>query len=166
MAISKRYSIALIPGLGKSERRGIVFLRSEDGRLNAHAEFLKIDSSKELKNRARELRARFDWWIANRPQHQNNWYHGWDREDYKHCFCFKLNMKNVMHRFYGFVCHPQPKTRCRFELCVLCSFDIKPGDETEKSNLREAMKLFADMDVRNALKLHFPDIEKGESCTH
>lgn len=161
-AVPTPYSIVPIPGLRNSERRSIVLLTSQDGRLDAQAEFERIES--ERKRRSQELRARFDYWIEGKPK--PNWFHGWNLEEYKHCLCFKLNMKNVMHRFYGFVCHPQRTVRPRFELCVLCFFDAKASDETDKHYLREAERLLADNVVGIAIGEHFPDTKKSKSCLH
>lgn len=158
------YSIVAISELRVTERRGIVLLTARTGHLNAATEFKRIDTEKALTKRSKELRTRFDWWISGKSQ--NNWYHGWDAEEYRHCYCFKLNVKNVMHRFYGFVCHPQPETRPRFELCVLCFFDAKPGADTDKYYLRESMRLLSDKYVKIAISAHFSDIKKESNACH
>lgn len=66
-----------------------------------------------------------------------------------------------MNRFYGFICHPQPNVRPRFEVCVLLSHDVKHTNSTEQSHLRLAAELFADEKVKAALQMYFPDkVEK------
>ena len=148
----------LIPKLATSDRRSVVFVRSDDRKqLNAAAWFATIDNPfYEPKRTRRDVRERFDYWIGGGAPY-NKYFHGWDNPKYRRCFCFKWTERNVMNRFYGFLCHPQPETRPRFELCALLSHDVKHTHATEESHLRMAADLCVESRVMAALQMYFPD---------
>jgi len=152
------FLVELIPRLPISERRAVVFVRNDQLReLDAATWFEEIDDPEYRPvNTRRLVRERFDYWIGGGPPHKK-YFHGWNVPGYRMCFCFKWTERNVMNRFYGFLWHPQPTTRPRFEVCALLSHDFKYTNETEEAHLRLAARLFGDARVRTAIQMHYPD---------
>ena len=95
------YSVRRIEGLKQSSRRGVVFLEcKQDVGIDAAVVFEKL-----TKNRERELRNRFEYWIDG--FHHDRYFHGWQAPGYRECFVFKWKHKGKNHRFYAFLCHPE-----------------------------------------------------------
>jgi hypothetical protein len=155
---SPAYQVASIEGLKPSERRGIVLLSAEGlSDLNARPVFEALGDKHK-----RALLDRFDLWIEGK-EHNNKYFHGWNDPTYRNCFVFKWKEKRQHHRLYGFLCHPQPNLRPRFELCVLVSHAIKASWETDPSELDGANGLRINPLVIGALVLAFPDKQSGEA---
>jgi hypothetical protein len=150
------YQIVPVDRLRRSEWRAVVLLRCGDNpALDAVAIFKSLDLDPARK---RELLDRFDAWIDG-AVHNNRWFHGFDRQEYRDCFVFKWKQKNRGKRLYGFLYHPQPHTRPRFELCVLTNHADKPHPqfETDPRELDTAKSLRASVHVRAAIMMAFPD---------
>ncbi len=156
MASSTPYAVVPIDGLKPSERRGIVFLVLDGNQdLDASKTFNSLEQKQE-----RALRGRFDLWIDGRAP-RDNYFHGWpNNPKYKECFVFKWKHRNQNHRLYGFLYHPQPKTRPRFQLCVLLSHATKNSWETDPSELDGANELRFKMEAITAIKAAFPEREE------
>ena len=156
MASSQAYSVVRIDGLKPSDRRGIVFLvREGDGDLNAAETFGVLEQKQK-----RAVFDRFDLWVDG--DIKDNYFHGWPNiPKYKQCFVFKWKHKKRNHRLYGFLYHPQPKTRPRFQLCVLISHATKNTWETDPSELDSANELRCNLEVITVVKAAFLD-EQGK----
>jgi hypothetical protein len=150
---SNRYVFATVPGQSVG-RRAIGFLEEVGtSSLNAKARF---DSLAPVKDR--DVRKKFDYWLGD--GRHDNWFHGWPNDhDVKECFCFKWDEKRQHHRFYGFLCHPQPKRNPPFRVCVLAYHDVKNDESTNRNLLIRSMKLRGDVMVRMAISLVFSDEE-------
>jgi|ERR1022692_421790 hypothetical protein len=114
----------LVPGLPVT-LRAVGFLEGH-GELNAGPVFDGLNIEAE-----RALKARMNYWLSgnNSP---SKWFHGFPNDkDHKNCFVFKYQER----RFYGFLCHPMPKTKPRLQLCVLCIHATKNEWETDKAEL-------------------------------
>jgi len=83
--------------------------------------------------------------------------HRFDGTDY---FVFKDVARQ--HRFYGFLCHPLPKTNKRFFLCVLTTYANKKEDKTDPADLPRAKAWMDAPATKAAIKLVYPDIEESE----
>jgi hypothetical protein len=154
------YQIVRVERLKTTERRGVVLLTSiHDSRVDAVAVFRGL-----CKGRERELRSRFETWIDG-VQHQNRWFHGFDRPDCRDCFVFKWKEENVGQRLYGFLCHPLPRTKPRFLLCVLTNHGEKPHPqwETDPAELDVAKSLRVNAGVQAAIRWEFPDQAPGSA---
>jgi hypothetical protein len=147
-----RYAVVKIGGLKRSELRGIVFLvREGDRGLDAASVFATL-----ALNSMRAVATRFDFWID--LGRNDNYFHGWpSMPDYKKCFVFKWKDKRGNHRLYGFLCNPQPKTRPRFQLCVLVSHAIKNEWKTDPKELDGANALTLNFEVMTAIRAAFQD---------
>jgi len=158
MASSNPYAVTQIDGLKPSERRGIVFLVSpENPDLDASETFDNLEQKQE-----RAVRDRFDLWIDG-IEHRDNYFHGWpNHPKYKGCFVFKWREGKQNHRLYGFLFHPQPRTRPRFQLCVLISHAIKNEKETDPSEMSQVDKLRSEIEVIRAVKAAFPEPNGGK----
>ncbi len=156
------YELVPIDRLNGSTKRGMVFLRcEEESDLNAIAAFAELSGDRTRRNRERDLRARFDYWIAG--GRNDIWFHGWPNvRKYKPCFVFKWKENRACHRFYGFLCHPTPNKNPAFQLCVLCSHAVKTEWETDPSELDGALALSGDVDVLAAIKMTYLDKEKTQ----
>src|SRR5690348_4382276 len=120
------YEIVPIERLRRSDRREVVWLECVgDPALNAVVVFNRLNQ-----NRKREILDRFDLWIEG-SQHHPRWVHGFAWEPYRNCLVFKWKERNCGQRFYAFVCHPQPLSRPRFELCVVTNHAEKPHAQLE-----------------------------------
>jgi hypothetical protein len=152
------YEIVRIAGLRPSERRCLVLLACDsDSEIDAVAVFDGLSVE-----RSREVRSRFETWIDG-VQHNNRWFHGFDQSGFRDCIVFKWKHENMGQRLYGFLCHPMPTTRRRFELCVLTNHGEKPHQqwETDLSELNKAKSLSADSCVRATIQMEFPDQTTG-----
>lgn len=139
----------LIPEL--QVRRRAVGLLEGRGELDAAANFEDLDENDE-----RDIRSRMEWWVAcnNTPK---CWFHGFKAEKhYRDCFVFKLPHR----RWYGFLCHPQPKSNPRFELCVLCIHAFKYQWKTEKKILRAVNEWRVNLGAIQAISFIHPDSGK------
>ena len=142
------YSVRRIEGLKQSSRRGVVFLEcKQDVGIDAAVVFEKL-----TKNRERELRNRFEYWIDG--FHHDRYFHGWQAPGYRECFVFKWKHKGKNHRFYAFLCHPNP-SNYRFQLCVLVSHATKSVWNTDSSELDGANKLRVNPDVVSVIENEF-----------
>lgn len=157
MVPPQRYAVVRIDGLKHSERRGIIFLvREDDDDLNA-ARIFNALGPKQM----RGVLDRFDLWIDGGVR--DNYFHGWPNiPEYKHCFVFKWKHKNQNQRLYGFLYHPQPKTRPRFQLCVLITHATKKDWETDPRELDGANEVRINLQVIAAIKVVFPEVKAGE----
>jgi hypothetical protein len=146
------YEVVPIPGLRSSEKRGIVFLRSDaNDELNASTAFDALPENVE-----RKVRDRMDYWIDGGVN--DNYFHGWPNDaNYKECFTFKWNYRTELHRFYGFLYHPLRKTNARFLLCVLLTHAVKNNWNTDPKELGRANALRVDPRVIAAIAMAFPD---------
>lgn len=154
---AERYTFALIDGHPVG-LRAIGFLEEtvvEGGgksRIDAKSAFDALNPKKD-----RELRTRFDHWLSGAPPN-DRWYHRWPSDyDVKECICFKWDEKRRHHRLYGFICHPQPKTNARFQLCTLAYHDVKNDESTDRNLLLRSVKLQTNVMVRMVISLRFPD---------
>jgi hypothetical protein len=144
-----------------SQRRAVAFLKSSTkNSFDAESTFLGLKRERE-----RELRDRFDYWIdgwdGRRPN--DKYFHGWPNHSaYKECFAFKWNEKGKCHRLYGFLIHPTPLTNPRFQVCVLVSHGMKTTWETDPRHLERARALACDPLVIQAVRQEFPEQSKGE----
>ena len=144
-----------VPGVRASERRGIGFLEGHS-ELDAGGEF-DVLPEKTL----RQLLPFIDQWLDGRPDIHTR-YHGYrSRPDYKECFVFKPRGKRKESRFYGFLCHPQPRTRQRFELCVLCIHALKNERETDDAELDRVLCWLCSNGAKVAIAMEFPDRDGG-----
>jgi hypothetical protein len=157
MASHCAYAVVPIDGLKPSDRRGIVFLvREDDDGLDAARTFKAFASKQE-----REVRNRFDYWIGGGVC--DRYFHGWpNRAEYKQCFVFKWTDRKGNHRFYGFLCHPQPRTNPRFQLCVIASHAIKRRWSTDPRELDGTNALRVCLEVMAAIRGSFPERKTGE----
>ena len=104
------------------------------------------------------IRASMDLWTQglNRPAKR---FHGFDGE-YKDCFVFKHVPKK--HRFYGFLCNPEPETNPRFQLCVLTTYAKKKGWETDLAELDRVHRWRDTPATRTAISYVFPDDKEAK----
>ena len=151
--------IHVIEGLRPSDLRGVVFLTCDTEKASAKVAF----DSLKLKQK-RTMLDRFDYWISGGKQ--DKYFHGWPNDPkFKECFVFKLYYTQQWHRFYGFLCHPQPASRPRFQVCVLCSHAIKAVWETDPNELQGADALRVDPRIGAAIAMIFPDKQSGaDTC--
>ena len=156
MVSPQRYAVVRIDGLKHSERRGIISLVCDDGdELNA-ARIFNALAPKQM----RAVLDRFDLWIDGGVQ--DNYFHGWPNvPEYKHCFVFKWKHKNRNQRLYGFLCHPQPRTRPRFQLCTLISHATKQKWETDPRELDGANELRNNLKVIAVIRDFFQTCKQG-----
>ena len=135
------------------QRRAVAFLIKKGGPNPAKREFnsLKI-------NAQRMLRARFDWWVENVNQFNNNWFHGWSHSEhsgrYKECFVFKIKEARLDHRFYGFLINPKSSDP-RYQVCILTNHAIKKKWETDTIDLEQVIALNSDPKIRKIIKDYF-----------
>lgn len=149
-----------ITGLRPSGRRALAFLVSKDGGgADAQDAFTRLN-----KNREREVRSRFDHWIAGGIK--DEYFHGWPNDaKYKKCWVFKWKDKRQRHRLYGFLFHPYPHTDPRFQLCVLVLHATKNEWETDTAELDRVVALQTDPRVVAAIARAFVDkIGSGGQC--
>ena len=97
-------------------------------------------------------KTRIDYWIEgnNAPP---KYFHGYDEQKYRECFVFKRDED----RFYGFKCHPRPKTAARLEMCVLTFHDSKFEAERNYTLLDRINVLRKDPYVIAAIRESYPE---------
>lgn len=153
-----QYSVTPITGIKLSDRRSIAFLWVDDGDDDSCAGrvFQDLDEKTE-----RLLRSRFDFWVDGGIK--DEWFHGWPNyPKFKQCFVFKWKENRQNNRFYGFLCHPKPKTNARFQLCVLVIHATKNQQQTDTAELERVERVRIDPAVQAATAAAFPD-EKGKT---
>ena len=157
MASPRPYAVVPINGLKPSERRGIIFLvRDDDDALNAAGTFDALEQKQK-----RAVLDRFDFWIDGGIN--DRYFHGWPNvPEYKQCFVFRWKHGRQNHRLYGFLCHPQPKVRPRFQICVLVSHATKNTWETDPGELDGANELRNKLEVIGVIKAFFAGMNTGE----
>jgi hypothetical protein len=132
-------------------------VRDDDDDLDAAGVFATLEPKPR-----RAVLDRFDLWIDGK-EFRDNYFHGWpNNPKYKQSFVFKWKYKNRNHRLYGFLCHPQRKTRPQFQLCVLISHATKNDWETDPSELDGANELSVNSKVIAVIRSAFPDARAGE----
>lgn len=151
----------LVSGLRRSERRAVGFLYG-DPQLNACDAFLTLDE-----NSRRRVLSSMGEWIDGKPDITSRFHGFLSDSQYTTCFVFKVKTKRQGHRFYGCLCHPLPKSKARFQLCVLCVHAKKNEWETDRSELARVTSWSAREETNVQLKLAFPDggnsdIKKGQ----
>ena len=144
-----------VPGVRFSERRGIGFLEG-------HPELAAGSAFDTLpENTSRQFIAFADQFIDCHPDISTR-YHGYrSKPRYKDCYVFKPRGKKKESRFYGFLCHPQKKTRARFELCVLCVHALKNERETDDAELERVLGWLCNTGAQMAIAMEFPDGGEG-----
>jgi len=146
-----------VPGVRSTERRGIGFLEGHS-ELDAGGEFDALPE-KVL----RQLRTYIDQWLVCQPDIPTRYHGFWDKPKYKDCQVFKPRGKKKESRFYGFLCHPQLKTRKRFQLCVLCIHALKNERDTDDAELDRVLDWLCNTGARMAIAMEFPDVSEGET---
>lgn len=149
------YSVEFIEGVMGSPRRRVVLLTSDTDKL-VDAVGTLTALGRDHAKAERDLFSRFDRW-TNGHNNKPDWSHGWDENEFKHCYVFKWKVKKVGHRLYGFLYHPKPLTDKRFQVCALAYHATKTEFSTDKSILRRAMALHGNGQVWKALAVAFPD---------
>jgi hypothetical protein len=143
----------LIPGVLPSVGRAV-------GVLSGHPELNILVGFSSLSPKAQaDLKARMEFWIAgnNGPK---KWFHGFtSQEKYRHLFVFK----HKSDRFYGFLCHPRPKTEPRFQLCVLTIHAKKKEWETDYSELDRVNEWRTSPAATMAISTIYPEYGKEAS---
>jgi hypothetical protein len=150
------YTVKRVSGLRISERRAIAFLGcTTDASIDAEAAFQRL-----TKEREREVRNRFDYWIDGGIQ--DSYFHGWPNNPaYRKCFVFKWKEDRKCHRLYGFLIHPTPLSSPGFQVCVLASHATKTKWETDVQELSRAKALGDDPLAVAAVHREFPERAKG-----
>lgn len=112
------------------EHRAVCFLILRDNRVTAKSGFDAL-----LEKHERKLRSLFDNWVGG---NKNDDYHGWPPTafggKYKNPFVFRLRVNKLNHRFYGFLCNPNPYNR-PYQICILVSQAYKRKRETDETDL-------------------------------
>jgi len=131
--------------------RCIAFLVSSDNEIEALSAFERLKD-----NEKRGVQTGFDYWrdgYNNKKRH-----HGWDKSEFqgKYCNChvFKGKESNVQFRLYGFKCHPKTSDRS-FELCVLVNSARKKRNESDVSNLNNAVEMMNNYAIQKAISESF-----------
>jgi hypothetical protein len=104
-------------------------------------------------NQRRDLLSRAQHWLdgANSPK---RWFHNFpDDPVCPACFVFRVGD----HRFYGYLCHPLPKTNPALQVCVLCSHAIKHEWETDPAEKTLVKRWSLSNQARAALAEEFDD---------
>lgn len=140
-----------VPGVLCTARRGIGFLEGH-GELDAGCVFDTLPDKVR-----RQLLAFMDHWLEGAPDRTTR-YHGFrSKPRYRDCYVFKPRGKRKESRFYGFLYHPQPRSRSRFELCVLCIHAEKNERETDDAELERVLGWLCSENARAAIAFEFPD---------
>jgi hypothetical protein len=152
--MSGRYKVQPVQALTPSDWRAIAFLVSSDRReTNAAEAFARLAG-----NRAREVRARFDFWISGGQN--DRYFHGWPGSSkYKECWVFKWKENRTDQRLYGFLANPRPRTNPGFQVCVLAWHSAKTARETDSTILERIIDLRSDRSVADALRTAYPEDE-------
>jgi hypothetical protein len=147
------YTVSRIAGLIYGQHpRDIVFLECpEDPRVNAKIVFDKLDTKHK-----QEMLNKFDLW-QRAELHVTRYFHGFDEIGFKECFVFKRKHAGTYHRFYGFLTHPCPSSRPRYQVCVLVSHAIKNRENTDPSELNFVNVVRVTPELISALKREFPE---------
>ena len=104
-------------------------------------------------NQRRDLLSRVQRWLdgANDPK---RWFHNFpDDPVCPACFVFKVGD----HRFYGYLCHPLPKTNRALQVCVLCSHVLKHEWETDPAEKALVNRWFLSNEGKETLAKVFDD---------
>jgi len=128
--------------------RAIGFLEGE-GWLDAGTRFDGLDAKEQ-----EALRNRIDHWLDRAVF--KKYHHGFNAPQHRKCYVFKLQT----HRFYGFLCNPNPESDRAFELCVLTSHVDKYQFATEPKCLNRTMQLLEDMRSKEAISTIYPEYHK------
>jgi hypothetical protein len=89
------------------------------------------------------------------PQNRS---HKFDGTDY---FVFKNVARQ--QRFYGFLCHPLPKTNAGFLLCVLTTYAQKKEDRGDPADLNRVRDWMEAAATKASIKTVYLDVEGQES---
>ena len=137
----------VIPEVRRSEWRAIGFLEG-------HRELNASDVLDGLRQNQRlDLLSSIGRWLdgAYGPKTR---FHGFPNDpDYDTCFVFKVRD----NRFYGYLCHPLPKGKPAFQLCVLCIHTTKNEFETDRSELERVKRWSLSNEAQMAISLVYPD---------
>jgi hypothetical protein len=148
-----KYRIELIIGENHS-RKGVAFLLSNDGRINAKNIFKNLDKKSKY-----TLMTRFEYWQSGKTH--KKYFHSWDQSEfqgkYTNCFVFKLRN----HRFYGFLRSKIKKLHPEYQVCVLVLYAEKEERETYEPDLKKVETIRTTLAVQKAVNDFFR--EKGES---
>lgn len=146
----------LVPQIRRNERRAVGFLEGH-GELNAASVFDGLDEKQK-----NFMRVSMDIWVdgANGPATR---FHGFPNDaDYWMCFVFKAKEKRQHHRFYGYLCNPQPTLNPKLQLCVLCIHAMKNERETDRAELERVKAWHSSIAAKQAVQAIFPDQEKNK----
>jgi hypothetical protein len=150
MVGGRSYVVELIAG-HRITRCGPAFLVCEnDPSIDAKTVFNGLKPKLE-----RLVRSRFDFWLDGGIRKE--YFHGWDKADYRDCFFFKWKGNGQNHRFYGFLFHPF-RGDPGFQLCVLVSHATKNTWETDPGELDGAKALREEDAVKEAISKAINDI--------
>ena len=135
------YVVSFLEGVKRNDRRQVIFLHCDgDDSINAKAAF----SAFEDKHRF-GVHSRFDHWIDGNTH--DLYFHGWNEDDKKYCFCFKWHEGRSRCRLYGFLLHPGGDNNPRLEVCVISIFARKFTEETDQGIINQLNKLRTDPKV-------------------
>jgi hypothetical protein len=133
--------------------RGVLFLISEDGRVNAKSVFDGLDEDTN-----RMFQTRFDYWLSGKPYPRG--YHGWDKSEfqgrYTNCFVFTGREERLAKRFYGFLCNPKKSDR-KYHVCILIRYAQKRKNETDETDLKIVEEIRTLPAVQRAIEEHFKE---------
>ena len=140
----------------RSDDRGIGFLEdARDDDLDAGAVFDGLTGNTE-----RKVRSRMDYWLQGNVY--DKYFHGWTGlPEYKHCFEFKWEERHRPQRLYGFLCHPIPISKPRFELCVLI-FHVIKDDVTDFGALDNVNLLRNHPETTDAISHTYPEYKRRD----
>lgn len=120
--------------------------------MDAGPEFDKVENYPLGKR----LRHKMSLWISFVPDKPGKFHRFKSAEEkYRDCFVF-IDLEEKA-RFYGYTCHPLPKTNQRFELVLLTTYAVKKENETDKAELGRVLMWKNHMATRQALLQRFPD---------
>ncbi len=150
----------LVPGMRSSLHRAIGYLQGNQ-ELDAWDAFEALNE-----DRRRYFLTSMGEWIdgQNRPAKR---FHGFPNDpNFSMCFVFKVKDKRQGHRFYGYLCNPQPHSNARLQLCVLCIHAMKKEWETDRSELARVETWYSSSAAKEAIRSEFPDedrnVQKGQ----
>jgi hypothetical protein len=129
------------------------------GVLEGHPELNTIAGYNGLIEKDRDtLLARMEHWMAGNDG-PAQWFHNFKNtaEKYRLCFVFKVKRGRVGHRFYGYLCHPKPKSDPGFQLCVLCIYTTKTERETDTAELDRVVQWSTNPAARKAIAKIYPE---------
>lgn len=140
----------LVTGCRSTNRRALGFLEGHM-ELDAETEFEALKS-----NGQSTMRARFDYWLAEGVC--DSYFHGFKNDSnwkYRECFVFRWKT----HRWYGFLCHPLPKSNPAFLVCALCIHVYKNEQDTDRAELQRVYEWQTSLAAQAAIAQVFQ--EKG-----